>query len=226
MSIDREAISKKITLGKYPVTNMIQPQFSWAYDPAIRQPSYDPSEADAAFDAAGWRRGPDGMRRRKGVSMHLVYVAFPETVSGMRIATVVQAALRDRGVAVTVKSISNAQLFLPQTGTLATGNFDLAYVPFTMGADPDDSDILGCNAPSNYMHWCDAQVTGLERRALASVSQPERRTLYGAIARRVAAQVPVLYLFNARYVYAYRDRLRGFAPNAFLPTWNAWAWKI
>jgi ABC-type transport system substrate-binding protein len=76
------------------------------------------------------------------------------------------------------------------------------------------------------MHWCDAQVTGLERRALASVSQPERRTLYGAIARRVAAQVPVLYLFNARYVYAYRDRLRGFAPNAFLPTWNAWAWKI
>jgi hypothetical protein len=42
----------------------------------------------------------------------------------------------------------------------------------------------------------------------------------------VAAQVPLLYLFDARYVYAYRDRLRGFAPNAFLPTWNAWAWKL
>jgi peptide/nickel transport system substrate-binding protein len=226
MSIDREGISKKITLGKYPVTNMIQPQFSWAYDPSIRQPSYDPRAADAAFDAAGWRRGLDGMRRRNGTPMHLVYVAFPETVSGMRIATVVQAALRDRGVAVTVKSISNAQLFLPQTGTLATGNFDLAYVPFTMGADPDDSDILGCNAPSNYMHWCDGQVEGLERRALATVSQPERRVLYSEIARRVAAQVPLLYLFDARYVYAYRDRLRGFAPNAFLPTWNAWAWKL
>ncbi|HTC30754.1 MAG TPA: peptide ABC transporter substrate-binding protein [Candidatus Acidoferrum sp.] len=226
MSIDREAISKKITLGKYPVTNMIQPQFSWAYDPGIREPPYDARGADAAFDAAGWRRGPDGMRRHNGVLMHLVYVAFPETVSGMRIATVVQAALRDRGVAVTVKSISNAQLFLPQTGTLATGNFDLAYVPFTMGADPDDSDILGCNAPSNYMHWCDGQVQALEQRALASVSQAERRMLYGDIARRVAAQVPLLYLFDARYVYAYRDRLRGFAPNAFLPTWNAWAWKL
>jgi peptide/nickel transport system substrate-binding protein len=226
MSIDREAISEKITLGKYPVTNMIQPKFSWAYDPNVRQPSYDPSGADAAFDVAGWQRGPDGMRRRDGVPMHFVYVAFPETVSGMRIATVVQAALRDRGVAVTVKSISNAQLFLPQTGTLATGNFDLAYVPFTMGADPDDSDILSCGAPSNYMHWCDSVVDRLERAALSSVSQSQRRTLYGAIARRVADQVPLLYLFNARYVYAYRDRLAGFAPNAFLPTWNAWAWRI
>ncbi len=225
MSIDRQAISDKITLGKYPVTNMIQPQFSWAYDPRVQQPAYDPPAADAAFDAAGWRRGSDGMRRRNGVPMQFVYVAFPETVSGMRIATVVQAALRDRGIAVTVKSISDAQLFLPETGTLASGDFDLAYVPFTMGADPDDSDVLMCGAPSNYMHWCDPQVDALETQALTSVSQVERRLLYGRIARRVADQVPLLYLFNARYLYAYRDRLRGFAPNAFVPTWNAWEWK-
>jgi peptide/nickel transport system substrate-binding protein len=225
LSIDRKAISDKITLGKYPVTNMIQPQFSWAYDPRVRQPSYDPSAADAAFDSAGWRRGADGMRRHNGVPMHLVYVAFPETVSGMRIATVVQAALRDRGVAVTVKSISNQQLFLPGTGTLAAGNFDLAYVPFTMGADPDDSDVLACGGPSNYMHWCDSQVDALGAQALATVSQAQRRLLYGQIARRVAEQVPLLYLFNARYVYAYRDRVHGFAPNAFIPTWNAWEWK-
>jgi peptide/nickel transport system substrate-binding protein len=225
MSIDRKAISDKITLGKYPVTNMIQPQFSWAFDPQVRQPSYDPRGADAAFDSAGWKRGSDGMRRRDGVPMHLVYVAFPETVSGMRIATVVQAALRDRGVEVTVKSISNAQLFLPQTGTLATGNFDLAYVPFTMGADPDDSDVLGCGAPSNYMHWCDKQVDALSAQALSYVSQERRRPLYAQIGRRVADQVPVLYLFNARYIYAYRVGLHGFAPNAFLPTWNAWEWR-
>ncbi len=46
MSIDRGAISRKITLGYYPVTNAIQPQFSWAYDPSIRQPAYDPAGAD------------------------------------------------------------------------------------------------------------------------------------------------------------------------------------
>jgi ABC-type transport system substrate-binding protein len=115
---------------------------------------------------------------------------------------------------------------LPVTGILAAGRFDLAYVPFTMGADPDDSDVLACGAPSNYMYWCDQHVDALERAALSSVSQAQRRVLYEAIARRVADQVPVLYLFNARYVYAYRDRMKNFAPNAFLPTWNAWAWRV
>lgn len=219
MSIDRDAISAKITLGKYPVTNMMQPQFSWAYDASIHQPSYDPKAADALFDAAGYPR-------RKGRrAIHLVYAQFPESVTGVRVATAVQAALRERGIAVDVKSVSDAQLFLPKTGMLASGGFDLAYVPFTMGADPDDSFALRCNAPSNYMRWCDPQVDALEAQALASTSRSERRALYGRIARIVADQVPLLYLFNADYIYAYRARLGGFAPNAFVPTWNAWAWK-
>jgi len=225
-SIDRAAISTKITLGMYPVTNQLQPAWSWAYDPSIRQPGYDPHGADELLDAAGWhRRAGAGTRMKNGVPLRLTYTAFPETISGMRIAAMVQAMLRQRGIDVSVTSISNAQLFLPVTGTLAQGRFDLAYVPFTMGADPDDSDVLSCGGASNYMHWCDRETETLEARALASTSEPQRRELYAQIARRVAEQVPLLYLFNARYVYAYRDRLSGFAPNAFLPTWNAWAWR-
>ena len=226
MSIDRDAISKKITLGAYPVTNVIQPQFSWAYDPSIHEPGYSTASADAALDAAGWRRGPDGMRRKNGVALALNYVAFPESMTGVRVAAVVQEALHDRGIAVTVKSVSNAQLFLPRTGVLAAGAFDLAYVPWTMGADPDDSAVLSCDGASNYMHWCDARVDALEARALGTVDRQARKQLYAEIGRIVADAVPIVYLFNARYVYAYRDRLHGFGPNAFLPTWNAGAWTV
>jgi peptide/nickel transport system substrate-binding protein len=226
MSVDRAAISSKITLGKYPVTNVMQPQFSWAYDPSIQQPAYNPRAADALFDATGWKRGADGMRRRDGKPLHLTYVQFPESMTGVRVATAVQAELRDRGIDATVKSVSNAQLFLPKSGTLASGEFDLAYVPFTMGSDPDDAFVLACNAPSNYMRWCNARVTQLEGRAITAVSQSERKALYGEIGRIVADEVPLLYLFNARYIYAYRDRMSGFSPNAFLPTWNASEWKL
>lgn len=226
MSVDREAISRKITLGIYPVTNMLQPQFSWAYDPSVREPAYDPRAADAAFDAAGWRRDAGGVRRRAGVPLRLVYVQFPETATGVRVAAMVQAELRERGVDVAIKAVSYAQLFLPRTGVLATGNFDMAYVPWTMGADPDDSDVLRCGAPSNYMHWCDARVEALESSALAQTDRNMRKAIYRRIARIVAGDVPVLYLFNADYVYAYRSRLHGFLPNAFLPTWNAYDWRL
>jgi len=158
--------------------------------------------------------------------LRLVYVQFPESTTGVRVATAVQAELRGRGIDVAVKSVSNAQLFLPRTGVLATGNFDLAYVPWTMGADPDDSSVLRCRAPSNYMRWCDGRVDRLEDEALAQTDLSRRKRLYREIAEIVAEQVPIVFLFNADYVYAYRKRLHGFSPNAFLPGWNAYDWRV
>jgi ABC-type transport system substrate-binding protein len=76
------------------------------------------------------------------------------------------------------------------------------------------------------MRWCDRQVELLEHAAIGTVDASVRKRLYGRIGRIVAAQVPILFLFNADYVYAYRKRLLDFAPNAFLPTWNAGQWKL
>ncbi|MBV8074143.1 MAG: peptide ABC transporter substrate-binding protein [Candidatus Eremiobacteraeota bacterium] len=225
-SIDREAISRKITFGRYPVIETAQPLRSWARDPAVRQPRFDPREADRLLDEAGWRRGPDGRRARDGRRLALVYVQFPESRTGVATATFVQSELRDRGIDLTIKSIANAQLFLPKTGILAAGTFDLAYVPFQMGADPDDSFLFACDGIANYARWCDREVDGLERRAVASPSRLERKRLYGEIERVVARDVPVLFLFNPSYIYAYDARLRGFSPNAFSPTWNAGGWSV
>ncbi len=181
-----------------------------------------------AFDAAGWRRGADGLRTKNGKRIALVSVQFPVSQTGVRVAAFVERALRVRGIDVTIKSVSNAQLFLPasQGGVLASGAFDLAYVPWPMGADPDDSALLGCGGPQNIMHWCDPAVDALQQRALVAASQDARSGLYAQIEHRVAAAVPIVYLFDPAYVYAARPRLGGFAPSAFSPTWNASAWSL
>lgn len=228
MSIDRKAISNKITLGRYPVADSAQPQFSWAYDPSAKEPGYAPARADQLLDQAGWRRGPKGMRIRNGRAFSLTYVQFPESQTGVRAATMIQSELKSRGIDLSIKSVANAQLFMPaaQGGTLASGSFDLAYVPWPMGSDPDDSLLLACNGASNYMHYCNAQVQRLEDVALSATSQSVRKLAYSKIAHIVAHDVPLIYLFNAHYIYAYRPVLRNFYPNAFTPTWNAYAWTI
>ncbi len=228
-AIDRGGISAKITLGRYPVADSDRPRFSWAYDPAVTEPRFDPAAADAAFDAAGWRRGPGGIRQKNGKPFELTYVQFPETTTGVRTAEVVQRELFERGVDVTIKSISNAQLFLPARdgGALAAGRFDLAYVPWSMGADPDDRFLIGCTGgEKNYMRYCDPAVDALEARAAAEPARTKRAAAYAAIDRLVARDVPIVYLFNPRYIYAYAPRLAGFAPNAFSATWNAYAWRL
>ncbi len=227
-SIDREAISAKITFKRYPVVDTAQPLGSWARDPAVRLPDYDPAAADRLLDAAGWRRGAGGMRAKGAMPLALTYVEFPESQTGVRAAAFIERALHARGIDLTLKSVTNAKLFLPKAegGALASGAFDLAYVPWPMGADPDDSFLLACDGAANVMRWCDPQVDVLERRALAAPAQGERKMLYAAIERRVAAAVPVVYLFDPSYVYAYRTALHGFAPNAFNPTWNAFDWRM
>jgi peptide/nickel transport system substrate-binding protein len=227
-SIDRPGISRKITYGRYPPIDTAQPLTSWAHDRGAHLPRYDPGAADALLDAAGWKRGANGLRMHAGRTLALTYVQFPESTTGVRVATVVQSELAARGISVTIKPISNAQLFLPASagGALASGAFDLAYVPWPMGADPDDSFLLSCRGSANYMRWCDPAVDALERRAIQTPDRAARAAFYAQIARRVAAAVPIVYLFNPAYVYAYQRRLHGFAPNAFLPTWNAAAWSI
>jgi len=229
MSIDRNGISAKITLGKYPVAQSDRPRFSFAYDASIAQPRYDVAAADRAFDAAGWPRGPGGLRRKNGKTLELTYVQFPETTTGVRAAALVQRELFERGIGITIKSISNAQLFLPARdgGALASGKFDLAYVPWAMGADPDDRFLLGCTGGlKNYMRYCDRVVDALEAGAAAEPDRRKRKAAYAAIDRRIARDVPIIYLFNPDYIYAHGARLRGFEPNAFVPTWNAYAWRV
>jgi peptide/nickel transport system substrate-binding protein len=226
MSVDRSAISAKITSGNYRVADSDRPRFSWAFDPAVAEPRYDPAGADRLFDAAGWRRGADGRRVKGGRTLEPVYMQFYESATGVRVAAFVQRELNERGIYAPVKRISQAQFYLPKTGILARGDFDIAYVPWSMGADPDDRFLIACDGTANYMRYCNHALDRLEADAVRKLRQAERRADYVTIDRTVARDVPVIYLFNAAYVYAYDKRLRGFSPNAFTPTWNAYAWRL
>jgi ABC-type transport system substrate-binding protein len=61
---------------------------------------------------------------------------------------------------------------------------------------------------------------------VVSPDETTRRKLYGQIDRIIARDVPIVFLFNPTYIYAYAPNLEGFRPNAFSPTWNAYEWRI
>jgi len=226
MSIDRTRMSRDITHGQYPVVDSDQPPFSWAYDATARQPSFDPGAADAALDALGWRRGPDGMRRKDGTPLAIVFATFPEGDTAVRTSIYVQEMLRQRGIAVSVKKVTVAQFYLPkaENGLLMSGGFDLAYLAWRTGEDPDDSDLVTCRGISNFAGYCDPRVDALEARALVVTDRRTRKTLYDEVQRRMAVDVPYLFLYAPTYGFAVSERLHGLKPTPFSPTWNAYEW--
>jgi peptide/nickel transport system substrate-binding protein len=227
MAINRRRLSDGITSGQYPVTDSDQPVFSWAYDPTARLPAFDPVGADRTFDALGWPRGPDGMRRRHGELLTFDFVTFPEGDTAVRTAEYVQAMLRERGINVDVKKVSLSQFYLPKTegGLLLSGTFDMAYIAWRTGADPDDSNIVTCGGVSNYAGYCNAQVDALESQALTATRLPARKQLYSLIQHSLATDVPYDFLYAPKYGFAAQPGLTGLRPSPFSPTWNAWQWS-
>ena len=226
-SIDRHRLSRSITAGQYPVTDSDQPPFSWAYDPGARLPSYDPHTADRALDALGWRRGSDGVRRRDGHTLAIVFAVFPEGDTAVRTAEYVQQMLAARGMEVTIKRVTLAHFYLPASagGLLMSGKYDLAYFAWRSGEDPDDSDVVTCAGASNYAGYCSAEVDALERAALGTPDQAQRRVRYSKIQRALARDIPYLYLYAPTYGYAVNLAVSGFVPTPFSPTSNAWQWR-
>ena len=226
-SIDRHRLSQAITQGRYPVAESDQPRFSWAHDPSVRMPAYDPSAADRGFDAAGWRVGRNGVRQRHGQPLEINLTVFPEGDTAVRTAVYVQEMLATRGVAVSIKRVTLAHFYLPKSagGLLMSGNYDLAYFAWRSGQDPDDSDIVTCAGTSNFAGYCNGEVDALEARALSVSDQRERAVLYARVQRIIARDVPYLYLYAPTYGYAASARLSGFAPTPFSPMAQAWRWS-
>ena len=227
MSIDRARLSRGITGGQYPVTNSDQPPFSWAYDASAQLPAFRPAGADRELDALGWRRGRDGIRRRDGKTLAITFTTFPESDTAVRTAEYVQQMLHDRGIDVAVKKISLAQFYLPSTagGLLLAGRFDMAYMSWRTGVDPDDSDMMTCKGSANYAGYCEAGLERLEAQALATQDRGARRRAYGAVQHLLAAAVPYDFLYAPRYGFAVSKRVLGFDPTPYSPTWNAFAWS-
>ena len=226
-SIDRRRLSAAITQGRYTVAESDQPPFSWAHDPAVRMPAYDPAAADRMLDAAGWRRGTRGVRERAGKTLEISFAVFPEGDTAVRTAVYVQQMLAVRGIVADVKRITLAHFYMPKSagGLLMSGNYDLAYFAWRGGEDPDDSDVLTCAGTSNFAGYCNPAVDALETEALAIADQSKRAGLYARVQRIVARDVPYLYLYAPTYGYAASDRLEGFAPTPFSPMAQSWNWS-
>ena len=227
MAIDRDRLSRGITGGQYAVANSDQPPFSWAFDASARLPAFDAPGADRALDALGWRRGRDGVRRRAGVPLAFTFTTFPEGDTAVRTAEYVQQMLRERGIDIAVKKITLAEFYLPASagGLLLSGRFDLAYMTWRTGVDPDDSDIVTCRGVANYAGFCDTELDRLESNARNDQDMIARRAVYVAIQRKLASDIPYDFLYAPRYSFAVQNNVRGFAPTPYSPTWNAREWS-
>ncbi len=151
-AIDRRAIAAQLMQGRVTIADTpINPDSPW-HDAGVPHYDYDPALARRMLDAAGWRAGPDGVRVKAGARFAFVMLNRAGTADRIAVAQVIQAQLRDIGVAVTFETLESAAW----TQRWRSGRWEAMVSAWFLAADPSLTSIYACNGPNNMTGLCDA----------------------------------------------------------------------
>jgi peptide/nickel transport system substrate-binding protein len=233
LALDVKGLIRDVTHGVNVPGYTDQPSFQWAYNPNVAHYDYDPAKARALLDAAGWKVGSDGIRVKDGKRLQLALIGVQGSANGNATAVITQRDWHDVGIEALVKTYVSPLFFATYGagGIIQTGKFDIAFLSWLNGVDPDDSTLWMCDqfppAGQNAYHFCDPRVDAAERLALGTNDRGVRKRAYATIQTVLADQVPVIITWYTRRLAVANTDLQNYRPaHAVTSFWNPYEWQI
>ena len=195
-------------------------------------PAFDPAHAAALLDAAGWRAGSDGVRRKNGVALQLDLISAAGSVTGKIIDLQVQQMLARVGIATTLRYFGNTLYNSPASagGPVQSGAFDIASFVWVGGVDPDNSPLFTCanRAPAgfNAARYCSPQMDRLQQASLNTLDPTVRARLVGKIEDLLVRDAPFVFLYHTPTREFMDPALRRPAGNLVDPWYRLERWSF
>jgi peptide/nickel transport system substrate-binding protein len=184
---------------------------------------YDPSQANALLDQAGWVRGMDGIRSKNGVKLDLdVAIPTGQPDTGKELEYV-RSGWKQIGADLHIDRYPAAQMFAPvqQGGVIAGENWDV--VVFAWAADPlgDYSGNYGCDAftpdGQNNLHWCNPTAQRAMTALFGDYQQADRNRDIKIAMQEFVKDVPSIVVAVREDLFAYNPDLKNYDPNNLTP---------
>jgi len=230
-AVDRRRIVATVYRGfAVAADDLLPPQSSFHVAATEVRESGDARTAGALLDAAGWRLGAGGVRRKNGrpLSFSLTVASGYEAL--IKTAVQVQATWRALGADVALRPLQVNMMYAPGNGVMQSGNFQAALYTDGYATSPDRADTLSTPAippgGRNYYRFSDRDVDRWTAQARVTGDVSTRRRLYAAISRRVRELAPAYPIVWIKEPYVYSGALAGFRPEPVNSDfWNVWAWR-
>ncbi|GLX48894.1 ABC transporter substrate-binding protein [Streptomyces hygroscopicus subsp. hygroscopicus] len=220
LAIDRATIVKRVRDGLAQVGASYLPpslpQYAW-------QPSgsekfgYDPAKADSVLDAAGYKKGSDGIRVDPKSKRKLEFRLgiHSDDDADAKVSTYLAGWFKEIGVKVDIQSMSSSKL----NADLAKGDWDILMDSWSTGPDP--TYLLGiqtCAAlpdskgegGSTDSFFCDKDYDDLFLRQQSAFDDKQRADLLRRMQAILYKANENIMIYNANGLAAYRtDRVNG-----------------
>lgn len=235
-AIDRARIARNATAGRAasPSSYIAPPSWAAAGSGEVTQYAYDPAESERILDAAGWARGPEGIRAKDGRKLQLRLVVASGSALRDGAAGQIVSDLARVGAEVQLEAVAMMNL----GAATSRGHFDLALYAWTGERDPSGWSLLyhRANVPTrengysgqNYPGWSDERFSTLADEAARSLERQPRRERYLEMQRLWTAALPALPLYQRVQIDVADARLRELRPQPTRQpiTWNVARWSF
>lgn len=187
---DRQSLITYLLRGYARPADSLLPPNHWAYDGNVAHYDFDPARANSLLDAAGFPRGPDGIR------FHLELKTSTDESTRL-----LAAALQDQwhrvGVQLDLRSFEFATFY----SDITRGSFQL-YTLRWLGAnlDPDIFEYVFSSkkmppAGANRGHYRNPQLDVLLDEARVTTDRAKRKKILSQIQQLVATDEPYINLW-------------------------------
>jgi peptide/nickel transport system substrate-binding protein len=201
---DRATIIKYLYRGQARIAAGQLPPNHWAADPSIAPRPYDPAQAERLLDAAGFPRGPDGVRLRLTLKTSTDQTArqLGETLADQ---------WKRVGIALDVRSLETATFF----SDITHGSFQM-YTFRWLGVNNDPSFFEfafdSANMPpngANRGHYSNPALDALIAKARVEIDRDKQKAIDWQIQQIIANDEPYLNLWFNDTVCVHRTRVTG-----------------
>jgi len=198
LAIDRDAINQVVFSGEFLPGNQWVPSTSPYYAKNLPVPKRDVAKAKELLKAAGVTTP---------VSVTLM---FPNDAIQTQVSQVIQSMTAEAGFDVKLQATE----FATSLKQSEEGNMEAFDIGWSGRTDPDGNifSFVTCKGPFNDGKYCNP-VVDKELTAARTVGDlAERQKHYAAAAEQLITDLPIIYIYHNKWIYAYTTKLAGFAP--------------
>jgi peptide/nickel transport system substrate-binding protein len=197
LSIDREALNQVVFNGEnQPGNQWVSPTNPY-YIKEFPIPSRDVAKAKTLLAAAS---APNPIITLTATNNPVV----------LQTAQVIQAMAKESGFDIRIQAAE----FASALQLAAKGDFEAFLLGWTGRIDPDGNiyNLVTCNSPFNDGHYCNPEVDRELDAARMVDARAERLAHYRIVAEHILKDLPIVYLYHGKWLYAASARLSGFVP--------------
>ncbi len=197
LSIDRDGLNQALFNGEFvPGNQSVSPVSPW-YVKSLPVPKRDVAKAKALLKEAG-------------VEHPSFTLMVPNNTEPQQVGQVVQSMAAEAGFDIKLQATE----FATSLDLSEKGDMEAFQIGWSGRIDPDGNiyNFVACGAPLNDGHYCNQEVDKELKSARVVSDASERLKHYTAADQILLKDLPIIYLYHRKWIYAFNKKVTGFTP--------------